>query len=195
MMKSFNLVIAIFVLLLFSAFGFTQDDQSISDFPHYRDGVLIIPRVDADEQPGAFLNGIFIFDANNNSWRLQEFEVSELFTTGRSIYFLEPDDGVEVQIAESFPVQVFLKIRAHLANGCLTVGGIHQRLKNNRFEITVNAVRTVAWDGSIVCTQALIPFEKMAPLQVYGLPRGIYDYMVNGEIEGSFELIEDNIIH
>lgn len=125
-MKSFNLVIAIFVLLLFSAFGFTQDDQSTSDFPHYRDGVLIIPRVD---------------------------------------------------------------------NGCLTVGGIHQRLKNNRFEITVNAVRTVARDGSIVCTQALIPFEKMAPLQVYGLPRGIYDYMVNGEIEGSFELIEDNIIH
>ena len=195
MMKSFNLTTAMLVLILCPAFGFAQDNGSTSDFPHYRDGVLSIPRVDTDEQPGAFLNGIFLFDANSNSWRLQEFKVSELSTPGRSIYFLEPDDGVEVETAESFPVQVFLKIRAHLANGCLTVGEIHQRLKNNRFEIIVNAINTAADDGSIVCTQALIPFEKMVPLQVYGLPRGVYDYMVNSEIEGSFELIEDNIIH
>lgn len=195
MMKSFNLVIAISVLILFSAFGFTQDNESSRDFPYYRDGVLTIPRVDTDEQPGAFLDGVFIFDANSNSWRLQEFRVSELSTSGRSIYFLEPDDGVEAEIIDSFPTQVFLKIRGHLANGCLAVGEIHQRLKNNRFEITVNAVSTVSDEGGVVCTQALIPFEKMVSLQVYGLSRGIYSYIVNGEREGSFELIEDNIIH
>lgn len=194
-MKSFNLVIAISVLILFSAFGFTQDNESSRDFPYYRDGVLTIPRVDTDEQPGAFLDGVFIFDANGNSWRLQEFRVSELSTSGRSIYFLEPDDGVEAEIIDSFPTQVFLKIRGHLANGCLAVGEIHQRLKNNRFEITVNAVSTVSDEGGVVCTQALIPFEKMVSLQVYGLSRGIYSYIVNGEREGSFELIEDNIIH
>lgn len=195
MMKSFNLVIVILVLILFSAFGFTQNSGSSSDFPHYRDGVLTIPRVDTDEQPGAFLDGVFIFDANSNSWRLQEFKVSELSTSVRSIYFLEPDDGVEVEIIDSFPAQVFLKIRGHLANGCLAVGEIHQRLKNNRFELTVNAVSTVSDEGGVVCTQALIPFERMVSLQVYGLSRGIYGYIVNGEREGSFELIEDNIIH
>lgn len=195
MMKSFNLAIAMLVLILLSAPGFTQDNGSISNFPHYRDGVLTIPRVDTDEQPGAFLDGVFKFDANSNSWRLQEFKVSELSTSGRSIYFLEPDDGVEAEIIDSFPAQVFLKIRGHLANGCLAVGEIHQRLKNNRFEITVNAVSTVSDEGSVVCTQALIPFEKVVSLQVYGLSRGIYGYIVNGEREGSFELIEDNTIH
>lgn len=194
-MKSFNLAIAMLVLILLSAPGFTQDNGSISNFPHYRDGVLTIPRVDTDEQPGAFLDGVFKFDANSNSWRLQEFKVSELSTSGRSIYFLEPDDGVEAEIIDSFPAQVFLKIRGHLANGCLAVGEIHQRLKNNRFEITVNAVSTVSDEGSVVCTQALIPFEKVVSLQVYGLSRGIYGYIVNGEREGSFELIEDNTIH
>ncbi|MDC8444821.1 MAG: hypothetical protein LV471_02715 [Nitrosomonas sp.] len=195
MMKSFNLAIAMLVLILLSAPGFTQDNGSISNFPHYRDGVLTIPRVDTDEQPGAFLDGVFKFDANSNSWRLQEFKVSELSTSGRSIYFLEPDDGVEAEIIDSFPAQVFLRIRGHLANGCLAVGEIHQRLKNNRFEITVNAVSTVSDEGSVVCTQALIPFEKVVSLQVYGLSRGIYGYIVNGEREGSFELIEDNTIH
>jgi hypothetical protein len=49
-------------------------------------------------------------------------------------------------------------------------------------------------DGSVACTQALVPFERMVPLQVYGLPSGIYSYIVNGEIEGSFELTEDNTL-
>lgn len=194
MMKSFNPVIAILVLILFPVLGFTQGNGSTSDFPHYRDGVLIVPRVDTDAQPGAFLNGIFIFDASSNSWRLQEFYISEISKPGRSVYFLEPDDGVEVRITDSFPVQVFLKIRGHLANGCLMVGGIHQRLKSNRFEVTVNAVSMVPDDGSVACTQALVPFERMVPLQVYGLPSGIYSYIVNGEIEGSFELTEDNTL-
>jgi len=194
MMNFFYLVIAALALMLFPALGFTQDNGSISDFPHYRDGVLIIPRVDTDAQPGAFLDGVFIFDANSSSWRLQEFKISELSKPGRLIYFLESDDGVEVEITDSFPVQVFLKIRGHLANGCLAVGEIHQRLKNNRFEITVNAVSTVSDEGGVVCTQALVPFERMVPLQVYGLPRGTYDYIVNSEIEGSFELAENNTL-
>jgi hypothetical protein len=194
MMKSFSLTIATLVMILFPVFGFAENG-SISDFPHYRDGVLSIPRVDTDAQPGAFLNGILIFDVNSDSWRLQEFNISEISKPGRSVYFLESDDGVEVRITDSFPVQVFLKIRGHLANGCLMIGGIHQRLKNNRFEITVNAVSMVPDDGSVACTQALVPFERMVPLQVYGLPRGIYGYIVNNEIEGSFELIQDNIIN
>ncbi|MCW5617701.1 MAG: hypothetical protein KIS65_00540 [Nitrosomonas sp.] len=167
----------------------------VTDFPYYRDGVLTIPRVDTDEQPGAFLDGVFILDANSNSWQLQEFKSAELTpTSGRSIYFLQPDDGVAIHITDSFPVQVFLNIRGHLSNGCVALRGIHQRLKNGRFEITVNAVSMVPNDGSVACTQALVPFERVVPLQVYGLPRGIYSYIVNGEIEGSFELTEDNTL-
>ncbi len=169
--------------------------QGRTDYPVYRDGILTIPRVDTDEQPGAFLDGVFIFDSNSNSWQLLEFKSAELTSTsGRSVFFLQPDDGVVTHITESVPVQVFLDIRGHLSNGCLAIGGTHQRLKNSRFEITVNAVSTVPDDGSVACTQALVPFEKMVPLQVYGLSMGIYSYIVNGEIEGSFELTEDNTL-
>ncbi len=77
----------------------------------------------------------------------------------------------------------------------LGIGGIHQRLKDNRFEIVVNAVSTVPTDdGVLLCTQNLVPFEQRVPLQVYGLPRGTYGYSVNGEVEGSFELTEDNTL-
>lgn len=166
-----------------------------TDYPVYRDGVLIIPRVDIDAQPGAFLDGVFVFDANSDSWRLQEFKMSELASPGRLISFLEPGDGATIEIIESFPVQVFLTIRGHFNNGCLTIGGIHQRLKDNRFEIVVNAVSTVPTDdGVLLCTQNLVPFEQRVPLQVYGLPRGTYGYSVNGEVEGSFELTEDNTL-
>ena len=173
----------------------TIANGAVTDFPYYRDGVLTIPRVDTDEQPGAFLDGVFIFDSNSNNWQLQEFKSAELTPTSeRSIYFLQPDDGVARPITDSFPVQVFLNIRGHLSNGCSAIRGIHQRLKDDRFEITVNAVSMVPDDGSVACTQALVPFERAVPLQVYGLPGGIYSYTVNDEIEGSFELAEDNTL-
>jgi len=162
-----------------------------NEFPYYRDGVLTIPRVDTDEQPAAFVEGKFVFDSDSNSWRLRQYKPSDpVEEHGRSIYFLEPDDGVDIEIVDSHPVQVFLRIRGHLANGCLAVKGIHQRLKNNRFEVAVTS--TGHSDGNFACTQALVPFERVVPLQVYGLPRGTYGYVVNGEVDGSFELTKDN---
>lgn len=171
--------------------GSFLESQERADYPVYRDGRLIIPRVDTDELPGAYLDGVFEFDADSNSWRLREFKVSELSASGKRVYFLDGDD-VEVEVTDSFPAQVFLKIRGHLANGCLEVGGIHQRLKDKQFEVVVNAVSKFPDDGKMLCTQALVPFERRVPLQVYGLPRGTYGYIVNGEIEGSFYLIKDN---
>ena len=40
------------------------------DYPVYRNGALIVPRVDTDEQAGLFQNGVFQYDASIDAWRL-----------------------------------------------------------------------------------------------------------------------------
>lgn len=166
-------------------------DEPVNEFPFYRDGVLTIPRVDTDEQPAAFVEGKFVFDPDSNSWRLQKYKLPDPVVPGRSIYLtLSDGGGVEVVITDSHPVQVFLKIRGFLSDGCVRIGGIHQRLNVNIFEVTVST--TGHSDGTFACTMALVPFERVVPLQVYGLPRGTYGYIINGEVEGSFELTQDN---
>ena len=45
----------------------------------------------------------------------------------------------------------------------------------------------------MMCTQAIVPYEKVVPLDVYGLKAGTYDVNVN-TVTDSFELSIDNII-
>ncbi len=45
----------------------------------------------------------------------------------------------------------------------------------------------------MMCTQAIVPYEKVVPLDVYGLKAGTYDVNVN-TVTDSFELSTDNII-
>ncbi len=47
-------------------------------------------------------------------------------------------------------------------------------------------------DSQQACTTALVPFEKIIPLPVYGLSAGNYEYTVNKKVTGSFELKSDN---
>ena len=41
---------------------------------------------------------------------------------------------------------------------------------------------------------ALVPYEKIIPLEVYGLPAGTYGYSVNGIPAGTFTLTKDNTL-
>jgi len=43
------------------------------------------------------------------------------------------------------------------------------------------------------CTEAIVPFQEVISLDVYGLKAGIYKVYVNG-VKGTFELATDNII-
>lgn len=98
-------------------------------------------------------------------------------------------DAVEVQILESFPVQVEVVIRGSLPDGCTEIERIEQRFEpeDNVFWIEINTVRT----SDDACTQALVPFEESISLDVYGLAAGTYTVDVRGTRE-TFTLDVDN---
>ncbi len=97
-------------------------------------------------------------------------------------------ESVEIQIAESFPVQVFAVLRGHLSDGCTTISSIDARGPlANRFHIEITTERP----PEALCTMALVPFERNVPLGVYGLPKGTYE-AVAGSVGASFTLHQDN---
>ena len=98
-------------------------------------------------------------------------------------------EGIDIQILESFPVQVRVMAQGLLADGCTTVGEINQELVDNTFMVTIGTVRP----ADEVCTQALVPFEETIELEVRGLPAGTYTVDVNGAT-GTFTLNTDNVL-
>ena len=44
-----------------------------------------------------------------------------------------------------------------------------------------------------MCIEALVPYEQAVPLEVAGLPAGVYTVTVNG-ISDTFELAVDNVL-
>ncbi|MGG7055532.1 hypothetical protein, partial [Nitrosomonas sp. ANs5] len=150
--------------------------------PYYKNESLKVPVVDTDAQPGLFQDGEFIFDASINAWRLINFRVTPIIEGLIK--------NVELIITDSNPVQVFLKISSpHIS--CNVPGKIGMRKTGNRFNVSAGFTPL---PPNMACAAVLVPFEEAVPLPVFGLPAGIYEYNVNGEFVGSFELIEDNIL-
>lgn len=97
-------------------------------------------------------------------------------------------ESIDILILESFPVQVQAVARGNLPDGCTTLNEVTVERTGNTFQVTITTVRPVG----MVCTEALVPFEKVIPLDVYGLPAGTYTVIVNG-VSGTFELAVDNV--
>lgn len=97
-------------------------------------------------------------------------------------------DSVEVQLLESFPVQVNVRVRGDLPDGCTFVDQVNAVRQETKFNILITTIRPAGQ----LCTQALVPFEEPVPLEVAGLPAGTYTVEVNG-ITASFTLETDNI--
>jgi hypothetical protein len=100
---------------------------------------------------------------------------------------------VEAIIVDSSPVQVFLKLSGQFSNGCAYFQQINQALKNNTFKITLH-LGPNPFPSGIACTLSLVPYEKIIPLEVYGLPAGTYEYSVNEQHTGTFTLSKDNTL-
>lgn len=108
----------------------------------------------------------------------------EVVTTG-----LAAVDEVDVLILESFPVQVRAVARGNYADGCTEAGPITQQFdtETNTFMVEFLTQRP----ADALCTQALVPFEEIIPLDVLGFPAGQYAVDVNG-VQAQFELLVDN---
>ena len=98
-------------------------------------------------------------------------------------------DNVQALIMESFPVQVTVEATGYLPDGCTEIGNVTTKKDGNKFYVEISTVRP----RDALCTQALVPFTKSVPLDVYGLEKGVYTVDVNGKT-ASFELSVDNIL-
>jgi hypothetical protein len=97
-------------------------------------------------------------------------------------------ESIEIQILESFPVQVHAVVRGNLPDaGCTTIKSVEQVREGNTFKITL----VTTTDPLALCAQALTPFERIVPLDVRDLAAGTYVVNANG-VEQSFELPVQN---
>jgi hypothetical protein len=99
-----------------------------------------------------------------------------------------PVDSIEVLILESFPVQINVRAQGELPDGCTTIDEVETKTSGNMFETTISTIR----ESGQICTEAVVPYEELIPLDVAGLPAGTYAVRVNG-ISGSFTLAVDNV--
>lgn len=97
-------------------------------------------------------------------------------------------DSIEVMIMESFPVQISVRVRGELPDGCTRISDVNTLRNGNEYNTTITTIR----DADAVCTEALVPFEETIPLDVEGIPAGSYTVNVNGRT-GSFSLEVDNV--
>ena len=97
-------------------------------------------------------------------------------------------ETVEALILEGFPYEVQAYVRGTLGDSCTVLDSVSMSRSGNQFTGVISTTRP----ADAVCTQALIPFERLIPLDVAGLSAGEYSVSING-IETSFDLAQDNI--
>ena len=95
-------------------------------------------------------------------------------------------ENIEVRILESFPVQVHAVLTGYLPDGCTTITGSEVVTAGTTFRIRLTTERP----EDAICTQAIVPFEEVVPLDVSGMPAGTYQVAVN-DLWTTFELPGD----
>lgn len=96
-------------------------------------------------------------------------------------------ESIEIQILESFPVQVQALVRGYLPDSCTRLGVLSQERIDANFRVTIPMER----DASHTCPSVIAPFEQTVALDVSGLSAGFYNVDVNG-VEAFFQLSQDN---
>ncbi|MBK7352450.1 MAG: hypothetical protein IPJ05_01410 [Nitrosomonas sp.] len=171
----------------------TPGKAVIRDQPYYLNGFLNVPIVDSSDQLGLFQDALFQYDSQIDGWKLLKVNIHPI---RKGII-----TKVETIITDTFPVQVFLKISSEDI-ACNELGKIRTQFDSidwrpvdgppPTFNIVVDFIPPLP---DTTCLTVVIPYEKIIPLNVYGLPAGIYGYTVNGdEFSGSFELTTDNVL-
>jgi len=97
--------------------------------------------------------------------------------------------SIEIVVLESFPVQVNVIVHGEFPDSCTDIGKVTTTREGSVFIVTIITRRP----SDAVCAQVITPFERIIPLDVVGLKKGIYTVDVNG-VRGTFELQADNIL-
>ncbi len=91
-------------------------------------------------------------------------------------------DTVEVTVAESMPVQVFVNVKGYMGDGCTSLGEIKQERTGNTINVTINANHS----GSDVCAAMAPQLDERILLQGE-FAAGEYVVNVNG-VEHKFNI-------
>jgi hypothetical protein len=116
-------------------------------------------------------------------------EITPALPGGETLTGLALVDSIDILTLESFPVQINVVARGNLPDGCTTIDRAISEKEDSHFRITLTTRRPV----DAICTEALVPYEQVIPLEVRGLLAGMYTVDVNGTT-GSFELAVDNVL-
>jgi len=96
---------------------------------------------------------------------------------------------VDIQVLESFPVQVQIAVQGQLTDSCSRLDDFLEEREGNTFNIKI----LVARSSQQGCRQTTKTFNRIIPLDVEDLQAGVYTVNVNGVTE-SFELTLDNTL-
>ncbi|MBB1487244.1 hypothetical protein [Oceanospirillum sediminis] len=153
----------------------------LEESPFYSNDTLIIPRISQADEPVAYQN-VVLEKTERGDWQLKRATESHLLNV------IDRADLIQV---DAFPVQAYLKIIGSFTNGCGAVGDVVTEVSGNSINISVYSE---PYEATLVaCTMAMVPFNHVVPLPVYGLQAGEYQYSVNGTFSGSFTLDKDNV--
>jgi inhibitor of cysteine peptidase len=127
--------------------------------------------------------------ADEDTFTLDVMAAGDDVGTEDYVYGSAVVEDAEVQILESFPVQVHLSVSGYLPDGCTEIdeGNITQERDDFNYTVNIGTKRP----ADAICTQAIVPYEINVPLDVYGIDKGNYTVDVNG-VRAGFELQADN---
>ena len=91
--------------------------------------------------------------------------------------------GIEILRLATEPVQVRVLIRGELPDGCTTIQKIVGGKSGDDFQYSL----TLARPPDAACSPGAVPFERLVPLDVQGLPAGRYTVTVEG-VQEAFDL-------
>ena len=104
---------------------------------------------------------------------------------------LAPIDSAEINLLESFPVEVVIVARGQFINDCTVIDRIDQAKGGNTFAVEI--ISLYPSSASATCLPVPTEYEQQVPLDVAGLPAGTYAVNVNGVIQ-TFTLAVDNVV-
>jgi inhibitor of cysteine peptidase len=98
-------------------------------------------------------------------------------------------ESIDLQILESFPVQVNALVRGQLPDACSFIESANQEHEGQLFHITF----TFARRPDARCAPQPTPFEHLVFLDVLGMLAGIFAVEAH-DVQASFEMVVDNVL-
>lgn len=159
------------------------------DLPVYNaeSGTLTIPSASVQGQQGRFQD-VVLEPAGNGLWRVAQLHDGVLLDE----QFV---DDVWTTSTSGLPRQFFIHVAGTFTNGCPAVGRIEQQRVDNVIQVFIYYAGN-DWlrdPESVVCTQALKPFELTIPLDIHALPAGEYAVHINSQPFRTIVLQQENV--